>query len=105
MTTDETGRLPEFLKPYFGEVDFNRLRLPGREVYVIERLLEYGDLPAVRWMERKFSRQQIAQVVRHSRALSLRSANFWAKMLNISQEKVRCLSEPFRKERRAIWQR
>jgi hypothetical protein len=42
------GPLPEFLRPLFWEIDFDRLRLPERETYVIERVLEYGDLPAVR---------------------------------------------------------
>jgi Family of unknown function (DUF6922) len=43
----EAGRImtkiPEFLKPYFWEIDFAGLSLPERETYVIERVLEYGN--------------------------------------------------------------
>lgn len=98
-------RLPEFLRPLFWEIDFDHLRLPERETYVIERVLEYGNLPAVRWLEKTFPPERIAQVVRHSRALSLRSANFWARMLGIPLEEVRCLSTSFQQKHRVIWQR
>jgi len=99
------GPLPELLRPLFWEIDFDRLRLPERETYVIERVLEYGDLPAVRWLEKTFPSKRIAQVVRQSRALSLRSANFWARMLDIPLEEIRCLSTSFQQEHRVIWQR
>lgn len=98
-------RLPDFIYRYFWDIDPTQLRVSRHKVYVIERLLEYGDLSAVRWMEQQFSREEIIQVVRQSRTLSQRSANFWAKMLEIPAEDVRCLSAPFRQQYRAIWRR
>ncbi|MFN3763486.1 MAG: DUF6922 domain-containing protein, partial [Anaerolineae bacterium] len=40
-------RLPEFLRPLFWDVNFDRLRIPGHERYIIERILELGDVAEV----------------------------------------------------------
>ena len=41
-------RLPDFLKEYFREIDFDRLDPESRPDYILERLLEYGDVPAAK---------------------------------------------------------
>ena len=94
---------PEFLRPIFWDTDFDRLRVPGHERYIIERVLEYGDVPEVRWMMRRFSCEQIAQVLRQSRRLSPKSAHFWSFILNVPTEEVRCLSASFRQQPETIW--
>ena len=86
--------LPAFLRPYFWEVGFTRLRLSGHEVYIIERLLECGDDRAIRWLRRTFVPESIAPVVRRSRRLSRNTANFWGLLLGIPREEIRCLSTP-----------
>jgi hypothetical protein len=88
-------QLPDFLKPYFWEVDFTRLRLPQREVYVIERIMEYGEDQVIHWLKETFSTETLADVVRHSRRLSTNTANLWALVLDIPREQIRCLSTPF----------
>jgi hypothetical protein len=87
--------LPDFLQPYFWDVDFSRLRLPEREVYVIERVMEYGDDQAIRWLKATFPSERLADVVRRSRRLSPNTANLWALVLDIPRDQVRCLSTPF----------
>ena len=89
------SKLPDFLQPYFWEVDFTQLRLPDREVYVIERVLEYGDDRAIRWLKETFLPEKLADVVRRSRRLSPNTANLWSLVLDIPQDQVRCLSIPF----------
>jgi len=91
---NELRALPAFLKPYFWEVDFARLQLPEHEVYVIERLLEYGDDQAIRWLRRTFAPESIARVVRRSRRLSRNTANLWGLLLGIPREEITCLSTP-----------
>jgi hypothetical protein len=88
------NELPAFLKPYFWEVDFAHLRLPEHEVYVIERLVEYGDDQAIRWLRRTFAPESIARVVRRSRRLSRNTANLWSLLLGIPREEITCLSTP-----------
>lgn len=87
-------QLPDFLEPYFWETDFASLRLPERQTYVIERVLEYGDDRAIRWLKATFTPETIADVVRHSRRISENTANLWALMLDIPKEHIRCFSTP-----------
>lgn len=96
-------RPPKFLRQYFWEIDFESLDMDKYPKYVIKRILEYGDEKAIRWMGRNFNLDEIKEVVCNTRDLSLRSANFWAVVLNIDKKGVRCLSKEFRKMYRAIW--
>lgn len=90
------GRLPEFLRPLFWDVDFDQLRIPGHERYIIERILELGDDAAVRWAWRTFGPEAIAQTVRRSRVISPNTANLWALILGIPRRSIRCFSRRFR---------
>ncbi len=90
---DPSG-LPDFLRPFFWEVDFDSLRPDDWPDYIIERLLEYGDDRAIRWVRRTFGDEQVADVVRRSRRISRKTANFWAVILGIPRQEIRCLSEP-----------
>ena len=91
--------LPPHTHRFFWDIDPARLDVDAYPRYVVERLLELGDLPSVRWMLATFSRQQIVDVLATSRRLSALSANFWALYLGVDKERVRCLSTPSRPER------
>lgn len=94
---------PSFLKKYFWDIKFEDLDPQKRSRYTIERLLEYGDEKAVRWMFKNFSEEAIKEALVSSRQLSLKSANFWAMYMGIDKEKVLCLSKPFREIRKKFW--
>ena len=85
-------KLPDHLRPYFWEVDFGRLRVAGRERYIVERLLEYGNDRAIRWLRATFASATIADAVRHSRRLSPRTATFWALISDIPRSEIQCFS-------------
>lgn len=88
--------LPEFLRPLFWEVDWDRLCIRGHERYIIERVLEYGDDQAIRWLLCVFDLHAIADVVRRSRKISRNTATLWALVLDIPGEQVQCLSKHYR---------
>jgi hypothetical protein len=69
--------VPGDLKRFFWDVDPAGLDLMRHKAYIIERLLEFGDEKAVRWLFNAFSRDDIAAVLESSRSLSLKSRNFW----------------------------
>jgi len=94
-TQPTTKQLPNFLRPYFWEVDFMAIQLPKHETYVIERVLEYGNDQAIGWLKKIFTPDTIAHVVRRSGCLSRNTANFWALILDIPKEEIRCFSNPF----------
>ena len=102
VDSDE-GRLPVSAYRCFWDIDPTNLDVDRYSRYVIERLLEYGDLSSVRWMERYFSREEIVKVLKTSRALSPKSANFWLTVLNVPREEVRCMSSAFQRKYRKAW--
>lgn len=96
-------RLPDFTHRFFWGVDPTQIDYEAHPEYVIERLLEHGDLRAVRWMLASFPPQQIIRVLTSSRRLSPFSAGFWALFFDVEKENVLCLSTPSLREARPIW--
>lgn len=95
--------LPQFLKKYFWDVDFNKLDKEIYASFIIERILEEGDEKAARWMRDNFDLEQIKNVLYNSKNLSLKSANYWQLILNLKREKISCLRKSFQKKQRPIW--
>ena len=96
-------KLPEFLNKYFWDVEFRQIDLEKRRVYVLRRILEYGDERAVAWMWKNFEKSEIKNVLCKFRGYSKKSANFWALLLDVPREEVLCLKKPSLKEQKKIW--
>lgn len=96
-------KMPKFLKRYFWDVDFDKLDYNKYPKYVIERILEYGDERSIAWMRHNFSRSNIVDVLTSSRGLTEKSANFWAVVLGVRKEGVKCLNKSFREIRKKFW--
>jgi hypothetical protein len=74
---EETKRMPRRFKIYFWDTDISQLKLKQHSKYIIERLLEIGDLDSVLWLQRVYPTQVIINVLGTSRSLSEKSKNFW----------------------------
>ena len=103
-TNNGNHRLPSFARRYFWDVDARKLDADKYAGYVIERLLELGDLQAVRWLLQKYSRRRIVAVLKKTRSLSKPSANFWALYFRVPRNEIRCLSKHYQKQLSAVWQ-
>ena len=91
------------LKSILWETDVKKIDLQKNYFYVIERILEYGNLKQIVWMQKKFPNDKITNVIKNSRRLSLKSANFWVHFYNIKETEVKCLNKLFLKTQRNIW--
>lgn len=96
-------QLPLYTHRFFWDIDPTGLNVDDYRGYVIERLLEYGDPPSVRWMLASFPRETIISVLQASRRLSALSANFWALYFDVNKEAVPCLANPYQKEPIGAW--
>ncbi|MCK4784158.1 MAG: hypothetical protein KAV87_10435 [Desulfobacteraceae bacterium] len=94
---------PPFLKQYFWDIDFDKFDYRNYPTFAIERILEYGNERAIAWMMGNFSQTQIINTLQKSRQLTQKSANFWAFMLGLKKEKVKCLNRSFQKIRKQFW--
>ena len=101
--TPGRSKLPAFLKRCFWDVQFRQLDPQQVGAFVIERILEYGDPRAVRWMQNRFTPEAIRETVKRARGLSARSANFWARRYGVDRRHVRCLSTSFQRRRAQHW--
>lgn len=96
-------KLPEFLRKYFWDVEFENVTLEKNKVYVLRRILEYGDKKAVAWMWKNFEESEIRNALSKFRGYSQKSANFWALLLDIPSEEVLCLRKHSSEEQERIW--
>jgi len=74
--------IPRELERFFWDVDPAALDLGRHKTYIVERLLEFGDEPAIRWLFQTYSQEEIFSVLRASRSLSPKSRNFWNLRMN-----------------------
>jgi hypothetical protein len=102
ITADE-DRLPSFTHSFFWDIDPTTVTVGEYPTYIIERLLEQGDLKATRWLLSRFSRDEIIDVLKHSRRISPFSANFWMLYFDLDRKGIRCLSKQFQSERSRTW--
>lgn len=96
-------KLPKFLKKYFWEIDFDKLDFNKRIEYITLRLLEYGDVEAIRWLFRNIPKRKIREIIMNQRGLSPRSLYFWSYFFNINPGKILCLKKSYRKRQKSHW--
>jgi hypothetical protein len=78
------GRIPSRFHPLFWDADPGRVDLRRNSRYVIERVLEIGDLDAIRWTQLIYPTRLIMEVCRASRKVPPKSRNFWEIWFNAS---------------------
>lgn len=87
--------LPPYLKSYFWDVDFDALILEKAPVFILKRLIDRGDTQAWGWTKENFTLDQIKELIITTKDISRKSANFWAKILDIPEKLVPCLQKPY----------
>lgn len=78
--------IPESLKPFFWDVDFEILSLGDFSHFVISRLMEHGDEASLRFLMHTYTAEELQETLKASRSISKRSRNFWALLLDMKEE-------------------
>ncbi len=95
--------LPKHLHRYFWDSDVKKIDTQENKRYIVGRILECGDIEAIRWLLQNFDQKFIKKELTHSRGLTARSANFWRLFFNVPQNKILCLNKSFQKWRKMHW--
>ncbi len=95
--------LPDFAHPFFWDVNKFKIDTVKDYYFVIERLLEYADDDAIRWLKTYYSDKQLQEVIRSSRRISKKTALLWQNYFEIPVEEIRCLNGSFQKTDRIFW--
>ncbi len=95
MKQREEGRLPQFFRSYFWDVEFEKLEIKKNAHFIIKRVLDRGDLSDIRWLLKTYGKDEIKKVVMGTRDLARPTGNFWADLLGIDKSQVPCLQKPY----------
>ncbi|KKS95758.1 MAG: hypothetical protein UV73_C0014G0035 [Candidatus Gottesmanbacteria bacterium GW2011_GWA2_43_14] len=96
-------KLPDFLHFFFWDTDAKKLDPSQKPLYVINRLLDKGNLEAVRWVRRNFPEELIVESVKKMRDFSPWTAVFWSRIYNIPREQIKCLQPHYLIMRKQHW--
>jgi hypothetical protein len=69
--------LPDFLQPYFWDVEFDKLDPVADERFIAERLMEKTTPETFRWILAKVSKAMLREIAHTSRRLPVRDRTFW----------------------------
>jgi hypothetical protein len=72
-------KVPEEFRVYFWDVQFEDLSTDKNSRFIAERILNFGNSDAVRWMFSWADKDYIRSVIENSRNLNAKSRNFWKK--------------------------
>jgi hypothetical protein len=78
--------LPLYFKKLFWDIDFSTLEKYENKEFIIERVLEFGDIGDFEALKKLYSLEDIKNVLKNSRNLSFKSANFYALILEVSRK-------------------
>jgi uncharacterized protein YaaW (UPF0174 family) len=73
--------LPSAFQKYFWDVAFDELSFEKYPGFIAERLMNYGDLNAIKWLLSCTNKQFIKSLIDNNRNLNAKTKNFWQIML------------------------
>lgn len=95
--------IPSKFHIYFWDVDFKTLNPSVKNLFVIQRLLDKGDLEGVSWVLKNFDQDTIKKTFTTLRDFSPKIGRFWQLYLNIPENEVLCLQKPYQTMRKKHW--
>lgn len=87
--------IPAKFAGYFWDTEIGKIDLKNHRDYVIERVLEYGSVEAWKWLKKQYTEEEIVQVLKTSRRISLRSGKFFARYYKLDPQELLCIRKPF----------
>ncbi|OGG13414.1 hypothetical protein A3D77_04940 [Candidatus Gottesmanbacteria bacterium RIFCSPHIGHO2_02_FULL_39_11] len=97
-------KLPREFHRFFWDVEASQVNPSKLPYYVVNRLLDKGNLDAARWVLSSFPKETIVETFRKVKDFSPWNGVFWANYLEIPRKEVRCLDPSYLTMRRKLWQ-
>jgi len=77
LDKEEVSTIPERMRYLFWDTSLSKVHIKRNTRYIIERVLEFGDMYALEWLQRVYPARTIADVIFLSRFITEKSRNFW----------------------------
>lgn len=79
------------LKGLFWDVDIEKVDPEKNSKFIIERVLKYGLTEHVNWLLHNYSERSIVEVVKKSKNIDRKTANYWAIHFHIPRQEILCI--------------
>lgn len=96
-------KIPKSLHKYFWDVDVKKLDPANKPYFIINRLLDKGNVESVKWVRKNYSENQIKETFKNTRDFNPKVGRFWSLFLQIPEDDVICLQPSYRKTRSMHW--
>lgn len=96
-------KIPKSLHQYFWDVDVKKLDPDKKPYFVISRLLDKGNVEAVKWVKENYRQEQIKNTFRNIMDFNEKTGRFWSLILKIPENEIKCLQPSYLKMRRGHW--
>ncbi|MBI4009380.1 hypothetical protein HY357_04040 [Candidatus Roizmanbacteria bacterium] len=95
--------IPKSLYRYFWDVNPKKVNPKESPYFVINRLLDKGNVESVRWVIRSFTKEQIKETFKRFKDFRAQVGNFWSLFFQLPKKEVACLQPHYLKMRRMHW--
>ena len=85
--------IPQTFRKYFWDTDINKLSTTQNSTYIIERLLELGDIEELEWLNKTYNKKDIVKTLQNSRRISPKTGNFFSIYYKIPRESLVCMKK------------
>jgi hypothetical protein len=87
--------IPSHVKEFLWDINLETLSTEKHYKFIIERVLEFGDEEAMKWMIKTYTKEQIIEVLTSSKRISPKTGGFYALYFGIPREELLCIKKPF----------
>ena len=94
MSAKNIKKLPEKLRPYFWDTDFDVLDKEKNKLFIISRLYTKGTLVGLKWVEDNYSDRDIIEAAKKRRDLNVIVANYLRKKYDLKKEDMAYYNTP-----------
>lgn len=88
------SKIPQQIRVLFWDTNPENLEYKKHKKYIIERILEYGDLSADVWLNSIYSEKDIIETVKTSKRISLLTAHFYSIVFNFEKTDTQAFKDP-----------
>lgn len=81
---ESVAGVPEQFRSLFWDTSLGNIHIRRNARYIIERVLEFGDMDAFDWLQKVYPVRNIVDVLLLNRGISEKSRNFWRVWFGVS---------------------
>jgi len=89
--TDQIHQIDQ-IGQMFWDIDPKKLDIIRHKRFIMERISQYGTPPEISWLLDTYKKKDIIQVVKQSKNIDRKTANYWTLYFDIPREMVLCLN-------------